>query len=403
MGWIIGQWKPSLEYSFYNVIRNNLGKGGLLSLYQPKNYLKAPKYKSDQEAKGIAVPDEVQVKYKPLTVAGIQRLTEDDYFYTESQDSITLKLAYNYNKTIMEGYTSGVMKEVIDNLWLFNYFNLFKDLSQFYFVPVTTCRYPNQIAMIRVFPDIQWGITFTIGVIDKKYKEDWRKDLIEEKRKLVEEYQAIFNPSLATKKEKTLQKLNLKLGINVKYNNETIDFSPKLGKKIHDVVYNFAVIKELFDTIVGNGEDAPSKAKRTNKYQQATKKSAKFSKLAKLPISIDIGNPAFSVGFTWGYRKIASQGRVTKSYDIFLKAAPIISATGTLDLIALASYVPVAGQAIKIADIVLTAGGVDPDFFIQGKGSLGFGIILKIGEDSNKIDDKTSQGNIGFEGVLKYV
>ena len=174
-----------------------------------------------------------------------------------------------------------------------------------------------------------------------------------------------------------------------------------MGDKVHDVIYNFARVKGLFDTVVGNGEDAPSTPARINKYQEAVRRSAKFSKLAKLPISIDIGNPAFSAGFTWGYRQVESTARVTKSYDIFLKAEPIISATGTLDLIALASFVPVAGQAIKISEMVLAASGIDADFFIQGIGSLGFETKIQIGEDNHKKNDKTSQGYIGLTGDFK--
>lgn len=40
------------------------------------------------------------------------------------------------------------------------------DLAQTFFLPISTCRYPNQIAKIKVYPDIEWEIAFmiTIGV-----------------------------------------------------------------------------------------------------------------------------------------------------------------------------------------------------------------------------------------------
>jgi hypothetical protein len=38
------------------------------------------------------------------------------------------------------------------------------DLAQTYFVPISTCRYPNQIAKIKVYPDIEWEIAFLITI-----------------------------------------------------------------------------------------------------------------------------------------------------------------------------------------------------------------------------------------------
>ena len=417
MGWIVGQWKPSLEYSFNNIVRNNLSNGGMFHLYQPENYLHAPKFKTDQEAKGIPVSEKEQAKYKPLTVAGIQRLTENDYVINENDDSITLKLAYKYNKTVAEGTV--IENKILDNLWLFRYFTFNENKAQTYFVPVTTCRYPNQIAKIRVFPDIAWGISFTIGFIDKKYKEDWREDLTEEKKKLIRyaKYD-LDGADLQTritkekgyfegkekkekeeedrKKKSLLKRLNFKLGINVKYNNEVIDFSPKLGKDLETLLYTVGIIKETFDEVVGNGEDSPSPEEKEKKYLESIKKSKFLKGLAKLPISITVDYPALTGGVVWSFRELKTRGNVTTSYDIFLKASPLLSAEGKLDLIPLAKYIPVFGQAAEVVRIILEVGGVHPDCFISAKGEIGFGFTLKIGEDND-----SSQGTVGFDGDFK--
>lgn len=35
-------------------------------------------------------------------------------------------------------------------------------MDQIFFVPVTTCRYPNQVVKFRVFPDVEWEVSFVI-------------------------------------------------------------------------------------------------------------------------------------------------------------------------------------------------------------------------------------------------
>lgn len=391
MGWIIGQWKPSLEYSFYNVIRNNLGKGGLLSLYQPKNYLKAPKYKSDQEAKGIAVPDEVQVKYKPLTVAGIQRLTEDDYFYTESQDSITLKLAYNYNKTIMEGYTSGVMKEVIDNLWLFNYFNLFKDLSHFYFVPVTTCRYPNQIAMIRVFPQVEWTFHVNYGMKNPLY---YRDTWVEMRQHRVE---AAFNRGQAADidgYDGDLQ-TTFSLALECKWNKtETAKFDQKISENIKVFIGTFLKIKGFVDQVTG-------KDKGTS---PDTSDAGILARIKRTPLSIEVLSPKLSVAAGWKYdfgRKEQQQDHmVASTFEIKAKADPLIGAQATIDLIAWGKKLhPAANAVITALDLLAYAANADVRFDLIFYGKLvieGNTVLSKL----KKEGQLKAEGQFGFRLIL---
>lgn len=422
MGWIVGQWVPSKDPSlFLERYMKKIGIENRPLFFHPSNASSSPPLqwnKPDQDAKGIESPD--KEKYEAVTVAGVQGLTNEDYTINADDDSIILKLKYRYNKTVIENahvYSSN--NTVLNNLWLFRYFVLNKKKAQTYFVPVTTCRYPNQIVKIRVFPDIRWGISFTIGSIDKKHKENWREDLTEEKKKLIRyakyeiEGDDIHtrvnkeNSYIAEKKKKEkeederkkknlLKRLNFKLGINASYNDSVLDFSPTLGKDLESLLYTIGLIKETFDELVGNGDHAPSNAEKEKKYLVATKKSKRLKGLAKLPISITVDYPAFTGGFAWNFREIATEGNVTPSYDIFLKASPLLAAEGKLDLLPLAEYIPVFGQAVKVVDIIVNAGGVHPDFFISAKGKVGFGLTLKIGEE-----DKYNQGRVGFEGDFK--
>lgn len=353
-------------------------------------------------------------------VANTQMLTFDKDYFKENNNAIKLKIKYRYNKTFLEGTIQNrSIANVIDNLWLFRYFWLSEKLAQTYFVTISTCRYPNQIAKIRVYPDVDWGISFTIGSIDKKHKENWREDLTEKKKKLIrytkyqingdDIHQRINkeNSYITEKKKKEkeeedrkkkdlLKRLNFKLGISASYNNAVLDFSPTLGKDLENLLYTIGLIKETFDGLVGNGDNAPSKDEKKKKYLASAKKSKLLKGLTKLPISITVDYPAVTGGFAWSFREIATGGNVTPSYDIFLKASPLLAAEGELDLLALAEFIPVFGQAVKVVDIIVNAGGVHPDFFIRAKGKVGFGVTLKIGED-----DKSSQGNVGFEGDFK--
>lgn len=381
-------------------------------------------YKTKADDTDINHPDDRDVyastsKGVSVNVADVQMLTLGEDYFKASDQAIELKLGYRYNKTFLEPYTSGLSKSVADNLWLLNYFILNKELAQTYFVPISTCRYPNQIVKIRVYPDINWGISFTIGSIDKKHKENWREALTEKKKKLIryakyeisgDDIHSRINKESSyiagknkrekeerdRKKKDLLKRLNFKLGISASYNDSVLDFSPILGKDLESLLYTVGLIKETFDGLVGNGDHAPSHAEKEKKYLASAKKSNILKGLAKLPISITVDYPAFTGGFAWNFREIATGGSVTRSYDIFLKASPLLAAEGKLDLLPLAEYIPVFGQAVKVVDIIVNAGGVHPDFFISAKGKVGFGLTLKIGEE-----DKYSQGRVGFEGDFK--
>lgn len=89
-----------------------------------------------------------------------------------SDKEITLKLRYLYNKTAFEKLQQINNRARPDDksltplnmLWLFRYFILSDKLAQTFFLPISTCRYPNQIAKLKVYPDIEWEIAFMISI-----------------------------------------------------------------------------------------------------------------------------------------------------------------------------------------------------------------------------------------------
>ncbi len=90
-----------------------------------------------------------------------------------SDKEITLKLRYLYNKIFLEGnIRNKYAADIVNNLWLFNYFILNEGKSQTHFLPIRTCRYPNQIAKIKVYPDISWTFHLNYGMKNPLYYRD---------------------------------------------------------------------------------------------------------------------------------------------------------------------------------------------------------------------------------------
>lgn len=326
MDWIVGQWVPSKDPEI--IVKRLMDRityaHTRLSLISPEDTTAVKKidnYISDQEAKGIIAKSQAQ--YENVSVAHIQGLLEEDYTIDDSKDSITLRLNYHYDKTVAEG--TKFQNKWLDNLWVFRYFLMDDSLHQLYFIPVTTCRYPNQVVKIRVFPKITWGITFSIGSIDKKYKEDWREDLSKERKKVLEEYTGYINyastdqakQERTKKKEESLQKLDLKLGFKVTVDKEMHELTQNFSDNIKDTIYAFVQAKEVFDSILGNGEGSPTAKDKERKFLASAKKSKLLKNLTKLPIQVAVDSPAIDCGLAWGYKK--------QSVTDMLKKATIFS------------------------------------------------------------------------------
>ena len=84
--------------------------------------------------------------------------------------------------------------------------------------------------------------------------------------------------------------------------------------------------------------------------------------------------PKVSFGVAWARKPLESETGYGSPvcYDIFINASPIFGIDGTLDLITCAGFIPVAGQIIKVVDIVLAVVGVDPILTLTASGSISF-------------------------------
>ncbi len=122
--------------------------------------------------------------------------------------------------------------------------------------------------------------------------------------------------------------------------------------------------------------------------------------IIKLPISISVSEPALSFGGIWGWDKYEKdKTTLVPTYNIFLKASPLLEASGKLDLITCAEFLPAAGQIINVVDFLLSLSGVEATFFIEAKGTINVGYDLKMQIDGHRTLS-TGAGSQGFETSL---
>ncbi len=195
------------------------------------------------------------------------------------------------------------------------------------------------------------------------------------------------------KKKKAIKKLKLSLGLKASYGTESMNLTPALSQKINDFVYAFAEAKNLIDTISGNEKD---KSEQETLYRKRVKKLATkhgskwLKKLAKAPVTITVYQPTFALGFAWARETMQSSSTALApvKHDVFLQAAPLFKMDGSLDLITCATFIPVAGQVIKVADMVLNVIGVEPVFKLTAMGELALAIKGTIKTANNVNESK---------------
>ncbi|SDD17946.1 hypothetical protein [Niabella drilacis] len=328
MGWIVGQWKPSASRNMLDFFSANRFT---TSFFAPLNGSKAPllnagvydkTYKNDQEAKGVPKPSGELEKYRPVSVAEVQGLTDQDY--EVAGDTLTLKLAYTYDRSIAEG--TSMQNPVLDIFWYFKYFWPTEKMAQQYFVPVTTCRYPNQVARIRVFPDIQWEIaltynynaplgfnsgnlsTYDVEAARKKYTEISQQeyDLATEQSALGKFKLGLFNPKINDK--------------------DVVKIEAELAERLRKICSIFYKLKKMAN-VVAYGTESGCDALRRK----------------KVPFTFEIDAPSTGLKIAWGMQPSLVAGKTHKvgmqgSLDWF--ASPLIGAALTIKLHQLIGYIP---------------------------------------------------------------
>lgn len=325
-------------------------------------------------------------EYTPNTKQG---LIKGENYEKVGDNGLELSLNYHYNKTFLEG--TAVSSELTDTLWLFNYFWLSKDLAQQYFVPISTCRYPNQIARVNVYPDIKWNLVLEVGSTEAY---DYSHTNMSYESGQFKKHQ-----EKSIKTGQARRWLNQAFYFSVSLKATTGNIEKQLGVKYEDKIETilkvFTAIKDVLDSISG--------VKKINKARAAkavTKKvGGKF-----LPVTFQIDYPAINLSGNW---ELAPNYKKEKNYQItttgLLKFgfSPLIKGTGKLDLITCSEYIPEAGPVIAGLRMQLSLYGIDPFLNLYAFGQIDLnGEIHLNKEDIANIDCKTTVG-LGVElGVL---
>lgn len=325
-------------------------------------------HKKQLKAAGIKVTDENKTDYdykadpvKRSDGAAVTQNLKEGVDYEYVGDDLRLMPAYNYNKTISEDLIPYRIADdyLNDKLWMFRYFFLGENKAQLYFIPIGSCRYPNQLAKIRVFPDIKWKVSILIS--DKKvpqsiattgmptgvtrasgdtpyHPESKRKDIYQE---------SVDKAKEATKKRKIGGKtFDFDLTLSCVENGTTHEFAKNIAEKVAKFMGFFVTIKEAVDTICHNDE----------KHAQTVMK--KLPKPKGIPLYIKFDYPSIKIDGSWEYavqpdpehNAVESSGKITLGFE------PLIRGEGGIDLIALALLlakgVPVVSQVLWALEFI---------------------------------------------------
>jgi len=219
-----------------------------------------------------------------------------------------VKTKYNYNRTILEQYRNYTAAS-LDKLWIFNYFRLTESKAQIFFVPVTKCRYPNQIARVRVFPDIQWGINFNYNIETPLYYKA--------STPLVEHYSGFnegkINTSNNNKRKEILDKkvsnglqhyvgrkttFGLYVECEVSGEDDVFKLGNEFGEKYREMCAPLFFLVESLDNTLGIS-DAEEENRRL--IDTPSTKKGLLGRLSVLPMSFELNPPSLGLGFGIGY------------------------------------------------------------------------------------------------------
>lgn len=251
-------------------------------------------------------------------VASSQMLRFNVNYFKEGENGIKLELPFKYNKTVAEGTV--IQNSALNLLWVFRYFWFTESMSQKYFVPISTCRYPNQLAKIKVYPDIEWEVSFLITTGETHTLAVGRKEDItnyparqnlrfSDRFKLTSEYKGF---SFAT-------------DISVKVNGDV----HKLGlDKIENIIKKLADLKEFLDKF--------NSSNSTNASTGGFKEYFTFK----------LVSPNIALAFKWNLGHVVENEHSHKAVTMLngaLKLAPLIGVNFEVDLFVITDNIKVYG------------------------------------------------------------
>ncbi len=339
-------------------------------------------------------------------VEKLQNLVVDtDYEYI-GEDKLKLKLKYLYNKSYdneILNYLSQDQKilqynefgKLVANIWVVRYLiklTKSEDFFQTYFVPVSTCRYPNQIVKIRVFPDMKWVLNFNYNIEEPLYYNDspTQLDYFDRSKNEFDDLSGNIRRAeeASIKKRVASAYHNLKSGFAFSLDCEVSGEAPiHLSKAFSEKYRN--TLKPIFDIIEFlDNKLGVSKAKEEDERQTRTSASyVKRKGIRDLPVSFELKPPSLGIGASIGY---STDKNYIQTWGIEgrIIAAPLIGAEVRLDLLALGSKIKPWGVILDALDIAawaaesLSGGRLEVDYKIEIVFESEVNLVgRKIGED----------------------
>jgi hypothetical protein len=262
------------------------------------------------------------------------KLNKDYEFVGENQ--LKLKPNFWYNKTVAESFTSGMSQDILNTLWLFRYFFLGNIDPQTYFVPISTCRYPNQIAKIRVFPDMEWelGALISVGFVKRTFKfQSTRENL----SGFHNQYNFQYIKHELKVDAETGEKVGADFKLKASFNGEVFEVGYKIEKSIKKVIATFNSVYEGIKVFDGTDKDVTQSA--------AYKKGA----INKFEFSIDPPNIAIALKWKNAFaKKEENLGKVGWRMEGGVALKPFIGIGITVDLVPIVGKFGWVGKAVEL-------------------------------------------------------
>ncbi len=292
-----------------------------------------------------------------------------DYKF-EDDNKMIIMPRYVYNKTVLEKVqiysSSSMINKVKNDFWLFNYFFLNDKLAQTYFIPISTCRYPNQIAKINVYPDIEWTMSLKLGSSTPNV------------------YSHTNMP--AGPAQNSHQQRGVDAGQNRRWLNREVSFEltikattgsveKSIGvsyeEKIEKLLKILIKIKEVLDSLCG------ITSARQGMARQIASSLPGF--LVRSPFTFQLDYPVISVegGWKFDYSKISKKIELQGKLAVGL--TPLIKGTGKIDLIAYAEFIPPAKPIILAIRTAVNSVGAEIWFNLYAFGQIDMSFTFLFG------------------------
>ncbi|WP_271782286.1 hypothetical protein [Aquimarina algiphila] len=311
-----------------------------------------------------------------------------EHINTNEEKGIKLNVGYLYNKTYDTkaekwlGNSAGEFtNDLLDIAWIVRYFHLSDNYAQKYFVPIGTCRYPNQLAVVKIFPHIEWWVNFNYKAKYPLYvhqKPNYGYRVITTQKNQNQKKAGKYKKDKADSKKNEYQ---LEFEAGFKYNNGTpIKFNTGAGFPVINAINFFIKAYEIFKEITFADETADKESQIAEGKAESSrglleKKMTDRHKARKgkgLPIRIDVSRPTFSGGIYGAYKQSKNDASAYGSmYEAKLNATPLFAIQGKLDLLFFAQFIGPIGLALdKISKVVkridfLTLGAIKIDYFLN--------------------------------------